>query len=217
MSRVRPTREQTRERLVEVALVVFARQGIGGTSVEDIVSEAGYSRGAFYSNFQSMDDLVLDVMDGIVGKSIEQLDAVLDGSVDPEAFLLEMWQRGGAKRFLPEGADGTLLTELSLYAVRNPENRPRMAERLRRFREVTARILMKNLAIAGVEPPMPIDDIAAMLVAMDDGLGLHEMLDPERYSGDMFWKWALMLQQVAIDLGEARATIAALTRQQANE
>jgi AcrR family transcriptional regulator len=211
MSRVRPTKEQTRERLVEVALVVFARQGIGGTSVEDIVSEAGYSRGAFYSSFGSMDELVLEVMEDIVGKSIAQLDAVLVASTDPEAFLVEMRLRGGSNRFLPAGASGTLMTELALYAVRNPENRPRLAERLRRFREVTARILLHNLAAAGVEPPMPIDDLAAMILAMDDGLGLHEMLDPERYSGDMFWTWMLMLQQITIDLGEARAALAAVT------
>jgi AcrR family transcriptional regulator len=211
MSRVRPTKEQTRERLVEVALAVFARQGIGGTSVEDIVSEAGYSRGAFYSSFGSMDDLVLEVMDVIVGKSIEQIDAVLESNNDPASFLNEMRVRGGSTRFLPSGASGTLLTELSLYAVRNPENRPRLAARLRRFREVTGRILLHNLAAAGVEPPLPIDDLAAMLMAMDDGLGLHEMIDPERYSGDMFWKWTLMLQQIAIDLGDARAALAAAT------
>ena len=214
MSRVRPTKEQTRERLVEGALVVFARQGIGATSVEDIVSEAGYSRGAFYSSFGSIDELVLEAMDDIVGKSIAQLDSVLDEATDPKAFLAEMRLRGGSGGFLPTGASGTLMMELTLYVARNPENRPRLAKRLRRFREVTARIVANNLKAAGVEPPLPVDDLAAMLLAMDDGLGLHEMLDPDRYSGDMFWTWSLMLQQIAIDLGEARAALTALRQQQ---
>ena len=120
MSRVRPTRDQTRARLVEVALGVFARQGIGATSVEDIVSEAGYSRGAFYSSFATMDELVLDVMDDVVAKSIAQLDAVLAGAGDPQSFLNEMRARGGGNGFLPAGASNTLMMEMSLYAVRNP-------------------------------------------------------------------------------------------------
>jgi AcrR family transcriptional regulator len=205
MSRVRPTREQTRERIVEVAVIVFAREGIGATSVEDIVSEAGYSRGAFYSSFASMDELVLEIMDDLVSKSIAQLDAVLEASADPEAFLLEMRTRGGSNQFLPPGATGALITELSLYAIRNPGNRTRLAARLRRFREVTARIVLNNLEAAGIDPPMPVDDLAAMLVAMDDGLSMHALLDPDRYQTDMFWTWALMLQQMAIDLGRARA------------
>jgi AcrR family transcriptional regulator len=204
MSRVRPTRDHTRARLVEVALDVFAQQGIGATSVEDIVSEAGYSRGAFYSSFSSMDELVLDVIDDIVGKSIAQLDAVLEDAVNPSSFLSEMRSRGGGNGFLPTGASNTLLIEMSLYTVRNPENRPRLAHRLSRFREVTARIVLNNLTAAGVDPPMPIDDLAAMIIALDDGLALHELVDPERYPTTKFWDYMLMLQQLAVDLGSAK-------------
>src|SRR6266567_698080 len=57
MSRVRtrPTRDVTCEKLFEAAARVFEEQGIGGASIEAIAAAAGFTRGAFYSNFKSMD------------------------------------------------------------------------------------------------------------------------------------------------------------------
>ncbi|RQR24584.1 TetR/AcrR family transcriptional regulator [Burkholderia sp. Bp9142] len=44
---------ETRERLLAVARDEFGRKGFSSTSVEDIATAAGYTRGAFYSNFES--------------------------------------------------------------------------------------------------------------------------------------------------------------------
>ena len=57
MSRVRtrPTRDDTCEKLFEAAARVFEEQGIGGASIEAIAAAAGFTRGAFYSNFKSKD------------------------------------------------------------------------------------------------------------------------------------------------------------------
>lgn len=52
-------RAATRERLLDAAREVLARDGIQGASVEHICERAGFTRGAFYSNFSSKDDLVL--------------------------------------------------------------------------------------------------------------------------------------------------------------
>ena len=38
---------------------VFAEQGFGRATVEDVCERAGYTRGAFYSNFASLDELFL--------------------------------------------------------------------------------------------------------------------------------------------------------------
>ena len=50
-------REQTRARLLEAAFRVFAARGFGRVPIEEICAAAGYSRGAFYSNFATLDDL----------------------------------------------------------------------------------------------------------------------------------------------------------------
>ena len=52
-------RAQTQERLMAAAARVFAERGIIGASVEEICEAAGFTRGAFYSNFADKDELVL--------------------------------------------------------------------------------------------------------------------------------------------------------------
>jgi len=61
MSRVRtrPTRDDTCDKLFEAAAQVFEEQGIGGASIEAIAAAAGFTRGAFYSNFKSKDELII--------------------------------------------------------------------------------------------------------------------------------------------------------------
>ena len=64
--RKRLTREQsraaTRSRLIAVGREHFLRHGIGDAVAEAIAEEAGFSRGAFYSNFEGKEDLFLSVM-----------------------------------------------------------------------------------------------------------------------------------------------------------
>lgn len=52
-------REVTRERMLDAAARVLATEGIQGASVEHICEQAGFTRGAFYSNFSSKDELLM--------------------------------------------------------------------------------------------------------------------------------------------------------------
>lgn len=54
--------QQTRDALLDAAARVFVRRGFQGSSVEEISAEAGYTRGAFYSNFKSKDEILVEVL-----------------------------------------------------------------------------------------------------------------------------------------------------------
>src|SRR5882724_9726886 len=56
------SREQTTQRLLDAAQKLIARKGLDAASVENIAAAAGYSRGAFYSNFSSKDDLFIELL-----------------------------------------------------------------------------------------------------------------------------------------------------------
>src|SRR6201985_2583546 len=66
MTRKRLTREdsrdQTTQRLLEAAQRLIAKKGLSAASVEDIAEAAGYTRGAFYSNFGSKSDLFIELL-----------------------------------------------------------------------------------------------------------------------------------------------------------
>ena len=56
------SREQTTQRLLEAAQKLIAKKGLDAASVENIAAAAGYTRGAFYSNFSSKDDLFIELL-----------------------------------------------------------------------------------------------------------------------------------------------------------
>src|SRR6478672_5556075 len=70
--RTRPTRDDTRDKLFEAAARVFEEQGIGGASIEAIAATAGFSRGAFYSNFASKEELIIAMLEDHVEQSIRR-------------------------------------------------------------------------------------------------------------------------------------------------
>src|SRR5918994_4583948 len=53
---------ETRRKLLDAAERVFLRKGLQGSSVEEIAAEAGFTRGAFYSNFKSKDELFVELL-----------------------------------------------------------------------------------------------------------------------------------------------------------
>ena len=57
----------TRDRLVQVAMEVFAERGYHGTTVDDIVAASETSKGAFYHYFSSKQDVFLTLMDALAG------------------------------------------------------------------------------------------------------------------------------------------------------
>src|ERR1700721_2714164 len=95
----RLTREQsranTRERLLSAARSAFARSGFHGASVEEIASEAGFSTGALYSNFDGKEDLFLVLME----REIEEHARELTEAVGERASMSE-GATGGARQWV---------------------------------------------------------------------------------------------------------------------
>jgi AcrR family transcriptional regulator len=87
----RLTREQsqalTREKLLRSASEVVARDGYEGASVERIAEEAGFSKGAFYSNFASKEDILLELLEENAGNDVVDLARLLGDVTDPDAVI----------------------------------------------------------------------------------------------------------------------------------
>src|SRR5579862_925287 len=70
------SREQTTQRLLDAAQKLIAKKGLDAASVENIAAAAGYSRGAFYSNFKSKDDLFIELLRRDHAKALAELNAL---------------------------------------------------------------------------------------------------------------------------------------------
>jgi AcrR family transcriptional regulator len=98
-----PRRTRTRERLLDAAYAVFAEHGVHAATVEMICERAGFTRGAFYSNFTTKEELFF----ALVERGNRQRLSVLTEQVDVMAPRLEQALRG-----LDEDALGGILVEL---------------------------------------------------------------------------------------------------------
>src|SRR5215510_6209044 len=89
MSRVRtrPTRDDTRDKLFEAAARVFEEQGISAASIETIAAAAGFTRGAFYSNFASKDELIIAMLEDHVEQSVRRNLDLLAQHTDLDDFI----------------------------------------------------------------------------------------------------------------------------------
>src|SRR5580658_8946621 len=75
-SRQQARTEATRRKLLEAAEKLFARDGFEAARLEDIASLAGYTRGAFYANFQSKEDIFFALLERWVGLRVSEVNAL---------------------------------------------------------------------------------------------------------------------------------------------
>ena len=187
MSRVRtrPTRDDTREKLFEAAAQVFGEQGIGGASIETIAAAAGFTRGAFYSNFKSKDELIIAMLENHVEQSIRRMHDLLARHKTLAGFIdaLKTMDRGQQD---PLGRSPLLHMEMILFVARAEKRRPELAKRLRARRKLIADIVETASKNSGRNLPFNPAWMGAFTLAMEDGFRLHRLIDPETTPADSF-------------------------------
>jgi AcrR family transcriptional regulator len=195
MSRVRtrPTRDDTREKLFEAAARVFEEQGIGGASIEAIAAAAGFSRGAFYSNFTSKDELIIAMLEEHVAQSIRRNLDLLEKHKDPDDFIQALKSMERARQD-PLGRAPLLHMEMILYVARAEQRRPELAKRLRARRNLVAEIVETTMRNTG-RPAPNAAWTGAILLAMEDGFRLHRLIDPDTTPADSFLRAITDLQR----------------------
>lgn len=186
MSRVRtrPTREETRQRLFEAAARVFEERGIGWASIDVIAAAAGFTRGAFYSNFDSKEELIIAMLEDHVERSLQHHRELLAHHRDPVEYLAAL-RSSERTRHDPLARAPLLHIELILFVARAEQRRPDLARRLRARRALVAEIVATTMRTTGRRDVDPAR-VGAMLLALEDGFRLHRLIDPDTTPADSF-------------------------------
>jgi AcrR family transcriptional regulator len=180
----RRPRAETRRDLLDAAARVFARQGLHGASVEDVSEEAGFSRGALYSNFKSKEDLFLALYEERIERRRRELREVMKRAGSPAAGV------GPAAADVMQSLDRErewflLYFEFVLHAARDQE----FAERFERVRErglaELAAGIGTGLERAGLETSLDPADLALALKALSYGLALERLANEDAASKDL--------------------------------
>jgi AcrR family transcriptional regulator len=193
--RVRPTREETRLRLLTAAAGVFADHGVGAATVEQVTSAAGLTRGAFYSNFSTMQELASAMLDDHLARSWAHNRALAAQHPDP-VDLVQAIRDDTTRSDDPLHMNPLLQIELMLFVARTPELRPSVGAHVRTMRTLVGDIAAAAFRQRGVEPPVPPEQLGMILVALEDGLRLHRLIDPTSTPADAFFDALDALQQV---------------------
>ena len=188
--RVTRRRVRTRANLLDAAFEVFAAKGFGRVSIEEVCEAAGYSRGAFYSNFGSLDELFFAlyreraelIADQVAGAfALDGPDLDVPAAVDrvTDVLLLDL--------------DWLLVkTDFLVHAARDPAVAQTLLDHRARLREAIADRLAR--ARGRVELPDVLGDVdgaAHAVIAAYDGVTTQLLLDKDVQSARAWLKQLL--------------------------
>jgi AcrR family transcriptional regulator len=208
-------REATRQRVLDAAREVFAERGVFGGTVEDICERAGYTRGAFYSNFADKPDLVEALIAREHARLLAHLDAnfeLVDGAAADVTGAAPAGAAGGrdamrrvtavVERLLdavPVDRQFALIqAELEIHAIRDPEGSRAFREAEARFRERIVAYLERGLDRLGLEFAMDPATVTDAVIAVVEATAFQALL-----VGDGADPWAVSRQTLPVLLAGA--------------
>ena len=168
------SRENTRARLLEAAAQVFAEVGLDGASVEAVCERAGFTRGAFYSNFESKDELFLmlaasvsEVRVSAVRTRVEELTAAgaLVEGCDPIDLVQQIMELGGDDRL-----GVMLLSEIRIRALRDRQFGEAYLAQEREMVSSIAQIVEDIVSAGLLRLRLPAETSARMLMIIWEGM-----------------------------------------------
>lgn len=148
-------RQMTREALIASATAEIFENGVSGASVRRITERAGYTQGAFYSNFATRNALLEAVLESHMRRRLDQMEAILLGEGPFEAIMERL---GAWLKSMQDDKAGTLvMLEFQVHALRDREfaatyNRLRAAQHA--FIAHAIEAIRKQYGVETKLPPM---------------------------------------------------------------
>src|SRR3954449_12009070 len=167
-----------RDELLSAALRVFARRGYRAAGVDEIATEAGYSKGALYWHFSGKEELLMTLLEERIDTPLRERFALLS-SAPPDQDMSVEATHAFASALEGERAARLLEREYWSLAIRDPELRARYIERQRELRDALATALLARASHLGTpDVGMPAEDVARIVMSIIGGLAVDELIEP---------------------------------------
>ncbi|MGB6182329.1 MAG: TetR/AcrR family transcriptional regulator [Rhodococcus sp. (in: high G+C Gram-positive bacteria)] len=174
------SRAATRERVLDGALEVFLERGFGRSTPEQICARAGFTRGAFYSNFSSMDEVFLALWErqaeGVVTRVREAVDSVHYGDGDGRPFIDVVVSV--LTGLVGDVSWHVLTAEFGAHAARNPAVAAIVTQHRSALRDALRPMIVRGLALYGREVAVDDDTMGRSVVAAYEGAMAQAMIEP---------------------------------------
>ncbi|MFE9582325.1 TetR/AcrR family transcriptional regulator [Nocardia sp. NPDC006044] len=178
MARLTRSESQARTRadLIATARDLFLADGYASTSLERVAEEAGYSKGAVYSNFRTKKELGLEVIELIHATKFGEVTDLLAAG-DSFEEQLERFQEW-AERTVGDVGWTMLEFEFATVSRDDPALQAALVSSLSVVRGAVAAQVQTLADTIGIELPVPPEDAATGILSMGIGLGMQRAIDP---------------------------------------
>lgn len=165
----------TREQVITAARRLFLTHGYHATTLSAVVTAAGFTKGAVYSNFSSKAELGFAVVEGIERENILRLAEVFQRTpvAADRARALTAW----SEELLRDTASIRLRLELNFAAMDDPDLAITMQTKSRNIRGAMRQMLSEMDTVDGFL--LELDVLAPTLQALSTGMGMQRLIDPE--------------------------------------
>jgi AcrR family transcriptional regulator len=166
--------EATRRKLLAAARRVFALRGFEAARIEDIAAESGYTRGAFYANFDSKEALFLALLEQQVSEHVARITQRLQSCSDDAEKISAL--RDYYLGLASDRQSSMLMLEFKLFAVRHPRLRAKLA---RAHRQIRAAAKSQTRGLFASDKNWSDEPTGISLEGSLHGLVLQHAYDPE--------------------------------------
>tara|TARA_R110001606_G_scaffold117794_1_gene247737 strand:- start:8200 stop:8793 length:594 start_codon:yes stop_codon:yes gene_type:complete len=164
-------RQQTRLALRTSAAAHFAKYGFEGAAVDQISEDAGYSRGAFYSNFADKEAIFLELLVEHLERDITRFQRASDESATLEELVNRL---AAAYRDLGENPDWCLLSaEFQLHATRSGVSGSLFSDAYSDYRNQVSALLETAFARFDFQSELDARELTSALIGLSHGLALE--------------------------------------------
>ena len=152
--------------------------GTKAPSVERIAEEAGFSKGAFYSNFSSKEDILLQLLEGNAGNDVKELTELLSDVTDPDIVIdiVVRWSDARAA----ERKWGIIAIEFLRRAHRDGTLDERQRQLFASQWEAVGRLLLRKLCLG---PQVDALDLGGIVLELTYG-GISAIINVEHCRAD---------------------------------
>ena len=169
---------ERQEQILNAAEKVFSEHGLSSARMDDIVEEAGLSKGALYLYYTSKDAVILALMERVLDRELSQAEQLIesDGAAGErlQTFMrLALSDIAGLGRLLP------LAYEFLAMASRRKAVRRAMADYYQKYTELLSEIIQQGIA-SGEFAELDVEQASLSLIALVEGLALVWFVAPDK-------------------------------------
>ena len=170
------SRDQTRQRLLDAAQKLVSKKGLDATSVEDITDAAGYSRGAFYSNFDTKHMLFIELLRRNHEKATTEFIALMHDEIPIEE--IKIGTRRIYSNYCRDQESFMSWTEARMLGTRDAKFRAKLSALMQEKRDQITGFIEYFYERTGAAPPVPPATLAMGFMSLIEGVKLFELSNP---------------------------------------